>query len=94
MRRRRIGQAVELRKAKKEDQLLKRRNISNDVEEPTSPLQENNSTSPSTMSAEEILYGKIYIAHIYIIYILAYLCIFGLGSKFGVSLRKLQLSLM
>lgn len=58
MRRRRIGQAVELRKAKKEDQLLKRRNISNDVEEPTSPLQENNSTSPSTMSAEEILYGK------------------------------------
>lgn len=58
MRRRRIGQAVELRKAKKEDQLLKRRNISNDVEEPTSPLQENNSTSPTTMSAEEILYGK------------------------------------
>lgn len=58
MRRRRIGQAVELRKAKKEDQLLKRRNISNDVEEPTSPLQENNSTSPAPMSAEEILYGK------------------------------------
>lgn len=57
MRRRRIGQAVELRKAKKEDQLLKRRNIANDVEEPTSPLQENNS-SPSAMSAEEILYGK------------------------------------
>lgn len=58
MRRRRIGQAVELRKAKKEDQLLKRRNICIDVEEPTSPLQENNSTSPTTMSAEEILYGK------------------------------------
>lgn len=57
MRRRRIGQAVELRKAKKEDQLLKRRNISNDVEEP-SPLQENNSASPTAMSAEEILYGK------------------------------------
>lgn len=59
MRRRRIGQAVELRKAKKEDQLLKRRNIANDVEEPTSPLQENNSASPTTMSAEEILYGMI-----------------------------------
>lgn len=57
MRRRRIGQAVELRKAKKEDQLLKRRNISNDVEEPTSPLQENNS-SPIAMSAEEILCGE------------------------------------
>ncbi|XP_060521920.1 importin subunit alpha-1 [Cylas formicarius] len=59
MRRRRIGQAVELRKAKKDDQLLKRRNISVATEEPVSPLQENNSTSPVTMSAEEIMFGMI-----------------------------------
>ncbi|CAG9815246.1 unnamed protein product [Phaedon cochleariae] len=58
MRRRRIGQAVELRKARKEDQLLKRRNIST-AEEPTSPLQENNSTSPIAMTAEEIMYGMM-----------------------------------
>lgn len=68
MRRRRIGQAVELRKAKKEDQLLKRRNISNDVEELSSPLQENNSTSPTAMSAEEILYGKKIMFHNHVIF--------------------------
>ncbi|RZC42161.1 importin subunit alpha-5 [Asbolus verrucosus] len=58
MRRRRAGQTIELRKAKKEDQLLKRRNISLQ-EEVASPLQENNSTSPSSMSAEEILWGMM-----------------------------------
>ena len=59
MRRSRIGQAVELRKARKDDQLLKRRNISVVNEELTSPLQENNSSSPATMNAEEIMYGKL-----------------------------------
>ncbi|XP_066153240.1 importin subunit alpha-1-like [Euwallacea fornicatus] len=59
MRRRRIHQAVELRKARKDDQLLKRRNISAADEEVTSLLQENNSTSPVTMSAEEIMYGMM-----------------------------------
>lgn len=58
MRRRRIGQTVELRKARKDDQLLKRRNIST-VEEPTSPLQENNSSVSPSMSAEEIMYGMM-----------------------------------
>lgn len=58
MRRRRVGQAVELRKARKEDQLLKRRNICNDDEEPAAPLQESNSSSPTAMTAEEIMYGK------------------------------------
>lgn len=58
MRRRRIGQAVELRKAKKEDQLLKRRNIA-DVDESALQLQEQSSTSPTAMSAEDILFGKI-----------------------------------
>ena len=56
MRRRRAGQTIELRKAKKEDQLLKRRNISLQ-EEGSTPLQENN-TSPTSMTAEDILWGK------------------------------------
>lgn len=58
MRRRRIGQTVELRKARKDDQLLKRRNISTS-EEATSPLQESNSTSPVAMNAEEIMFGMM-----------------------------------
>lgn len=45
---------VELRKNKKEDQLFKRRNITND--EPTSPLQEsNNVQSPVALKFEEVL---------------------------------------
>lgn len=57
MRRRRVGQAVELRKARKDEQLLKRRNIEAG-EEQTSPLKELNVPAPVTMSAEEIIYGK------------------------------------
>ncbi|KAF5270424.1 hypothetical protein FQR65_LT05612 [Abscondita terminalis] len=56
MRRRRVGQTIELRKARKDDQLLKRRNIS-EKEEATSPLQENNLASPVSMTSEEILMG-------------------------------------
>jgi len=54
MRRRRQETSVELRKAKKDEQLLKRRNVA--LEDPTSPLQEQNSTQPS-MSLEEIING-------------------------------------
>ncbi|VEN64090.1 unnamed protein product [Callosobruchus maculatus] len=57
MRRRRIGQAVELRKSRKDDQLLKRRNIS--IDDATSPLQESNKSSPISMTADEISYGMM-----------------------------------
>lgn len=57
MRRRRIGQTIELRKARKDDQLLKRRNIAAGNDEPGSPLQENNVQGVDSMSSEEILQG-------------------------------------
>lgn len=55
MRRQRQEINVELRKSKKEDQLLKRRNI--EINEPTSPLQENNCQSPgvNAMTIEDII---------------------------------------
>lgn len=54
MRQRRQEVSVELRKNKKEDQLLKRRNI--EADEPTSPLQESNGQAvPAAMSLEEIM---------------------------------------
>lgn len=56
LRTRRHDVTVELRKNKKDDQMLKRRNI--DVEDPTSPLKEANAQSPtSNMSLEEIFSG-------------------------------------
>lgn len=56
MRRRRGMVTVELRKARKDEQLLKRRNIAIG-DEPLSPLQDNNSKSPINMSLEEIMAG-------------------------------------
>lgn len=55
MRQRRLDTTIELRKNKKEDQLLKRRNIDK-AEEPVSPLQENNAQSPiQSLTLDEIV---------------------------------------
>lgn len=56
MRRRRNETSVELRKAKKDDQLSKRRNMAID-EDAVSPLKENNNKQSALMSLEEIIRG-------------------------------------
>lgn len=57
MRRRRHDVTVELRKARKEDQMQKRRNISS-LDEPISPLQELNLSHPHSFNVEQIIAGK------------------------------------
>lgn len=54
MRRRRTTVSIELRKANRDDQLLKRRNVA--INEPLSPVSDNNANE--TMSISEIAQGN------------------------------------
>jgi importin subunit alpha-2 len=59
MRRRRTEVYVELRKAKQQDHLLKRRNLEVDYE-PLSPLQEHICMAAANMIIEDIVNGQFY----------------------------------
>ncbi|GAB1603726.1 importin subunit alpha-1-like [Argonauta hians] len=57
MRRRRAEVSVELRKQKKDDQTMKRRNIGDLSDDAVSPLKERNQGTSSTLTINEVIYG-------------------------------------
>ncbi|XP_029654365.1 importin subunit alpha-1 [Octopus sinensis] len=57
MRRRRAEVSVELRKQKKDDQTMKRRNIGDLSDDAVSPLKERNQGTSSSLTLNEIIYG-------------------------------------
>jgi len=58
MRRRRQEVSVELRKARKDDQLLKRRNLN--TEDDSTLAQQEKSRSPASMTIAEIIEGMVH----------------------------------